>query len=353
MSRIRLSSTYSFNNILKTPLAQGVFIFLAIVISLVALIETTARLLVIPAPFPSLGSDNFYFDYKIYTIESMERHEGQPNCLIAGSSVAHFNMDAAALEQAYAQSGGQTLRCFNIGIPALTVETAVPVLEALIRRYHPQVVLYIVMPRDLMEHEFSVRQLAQNPWVTYHNQHITPYNWLIVHSYSLRYLTTWQYWLTPSNRPKMAQDTEKIDPATRGFSGREGVNQAAPANWLIENDAKFYDLWSNQQNLENIDRLIAFQQEYQTKIVFIEAPAYSIVHLQRDNPDIQGYEQGFIAPLQSHLQAQHVPFWRILEIGRQIPDSGWFDWLHLNNEGAQRFSRWVGEQLAQTPELFR
>lgn len=352
MNSIFSPHTYQFKALHKTAILRGIFVFLALIFGLGLVIEIAARLFIIPGPFPSLGSDNFYFDYKIYTLESQVRHEGPLDCIVVGSSVAHFNLDPAMLETAYNKKTGQKIRCFNIGIPALTVETAAPVTEAILKRYQPKIVIFIIMPRDLMAHEFSVRQLANNPWVAYQRGNTSPENWLRVNSYALRYFTTWQYWRTPSNRKKMSDETDLINPAIRGFSGRKGFNELSPPNWLVENDENLQSIWQTEQTPQALERLTNLEK-FNTKIIFIEAPAYSIVNLERQDPAIQYYEQDYTAKLQAYLEEKNIPFWRTLEIGRQIPDSGWYDWLHLNSEGAQTFSQWVGEKLAETPELFK
>ncbi|PKN94867.1 MAG: hypothetical protein CVU44_03420 [Chloroflexi bacterium HGW-Chloroflexi-6] len=350
MRTIFSTDTYQLKALHKTALLRGLLVLLGLVLGLGSFIEVAARLFFIPISFPSLGSDNFYFDYKIYALESQVRRNGQLDCLVLGSSVANSDLDPAVIETAYQNETGQKIHCFNIGIPALTAENAVPIAEAIVRRYQPDVVLFILIPRDLMDHEYTVKQLERNPWVNYHRGNITPENWLLVNTYTLRYLNTWQYWQTLANRDKMGYETEPI--TAGGYSRIAGLNQPYPRNWLLENDENLQNVWVSGKTYTDLDRLTALEN-LGTKFIFIEAPAFSIINLDRQDPSIQHYEQDYMANLEAYLGAKNIPLWRTLEIGKQIPEAGWFDWLHLNTVGSPILSQWVAEKLAENPELFK
>lgn len=341
--------TYQIHAARKSPLARGVLAFLGLCLGLALLIEIAARAFFLP--FPSLGSDNFYFDYKIYALEHQTRqNSGKLDCLIIGSSVANSNLNPTIIEKTYQKNTGQVIHCFNIGIPALTAENAIPVTESILLRYRPEVVLFILIPRDLMDHEFTVEQLETNPWVNVQRDEFNWQDWAKVHFYSIRYFITWQYWQTPSNRNKISFETAPITPA--GYSKIEGVNTPYPRNWMLENDENLQNVWMQGQSYTTIDKLLALQK-HGNRIIFIEAPAYSVIHLERDDPTIYHYENDYITNLQAYLQTKNVPFWRSLEIGKQIPEEGWFDWLHLNEQGAATFSQWAGTQLADYHEFFK
>ncbi len=65
------------------------------------------------------------------------------------------------------------------------------------------------------------------------------------------------------------------------------------------------------------------------------------------------YQNDYLPSLLDILEANDIPFWRTQEISIQIPRSHWYDWLHLNSEGAVTFSEWLGEQMADNAELFK
>lgn len=333
----------------KSVLLQGLVKFLGLIIGIALTIEITARLFFIPFSFPSLGSDNFYFDHKIYALESQMRWNGNLDCLVLGSSVANSDLDPEIIANAYRDKTGKQIHCFNIGIPALTAENAIPIADAIIQRYQPKVILFILIPRDLMDHEFTVEQLEHNPWVDYHRGQGSLESWLIVNSYSLRYFTTWQYWQILANREKMNNETSPI--SSYGYSKITGQNQPYPRNWLLENDENLQNVWLKGETYANLDKLTSLKT-HKTNFIFIEAPAYSIINLNRADPAIQHYENDYIVNLQSYLDGQNIPFWRTLEIGKEIPEPGWFDWLHLNTHGSPILSQWVGEKLAENPEFF-
>ena len=335
--------TYHIHAAHKSSLTRGVLAFLSLCLGLALLIEIAARAFFLP--FPSLGSDNFLFDYKIYALENLVRREGNPDCLIIGSSVANGNLDPDILQAAYQQASGQALHCFNLGIPALTAETAIPLTEAAIQRYKPRVILFLLIPRDLVDREYTVDHLADNPWV----QPPSAKNFLVLNAYSARYFITWQYWLTPANREKMREETASTTP--HGFASIQGIRDPYPVDWLMDVES-LQKVWRDPQTRPTLDALLALEK-HGPRFIIIEAPAYSVAHPDENSPAWQAYESDYIANLQAYLEAKNVPFWRSLEIGKQIPEEGWFDWLHLNSQGAPILSRWVADKLAETPEFFK
>lgn len=349
MQHLFSTQTYQIKFTYQSVLLRGLLAFLGIIIGLALIIEIIARLFFIPFSFPSLGSDNFYFDYKVYALESHMRQVENLDCLVLGSSVANSDLDPEIIANAYRDKTGKQIHCFNIGIPALTAENAIPIADAIIQRYQPKVILFILIPRDLMDHEFTVEQLEHNLWVNYHRGQGSPESWLIVNSYSLRYFTTSQYWQTLANREKMTYETDPISPY--GYSRITGQNQPYPRDWLLENDKSLEGVWEQGKTYTILHKLTSLKTD-KTKFVFIEAPAYTIINMDRDDPAIQHYENDYIANLQSYLDGQNIPFWRTLEIGEEIPKPGWFDWLHLNTQGSPILSQWIGERLAENPDFF-
>ena len=349
MNLIISPHTYQPKALHKTILTRGALTFLLLVLCFALVIETTSRLFYISKPFPSLGSDSFLFDYKIHALENQVRHEGQLDCLILGSSVANGNLDPDVLATAYQQQNGETIRCFNLGIPALTVETAIPIAEAAIRRYSPKVILFILIPRDLVDREYTVDHLAKNPWVTYQRGQVNISNWFTVNSYSLRYFLTWQYWQTNSNRAKMSSETNGT--TSRGFSRVEGIRQPYPPDWLMDAES-LQKVWKDEKTRPTLDNLLGLK-EHSLKFIFIEAPAYSVANPEAANPAGQIYEQDYIANLEQYLAKKDVPFWRVTEITSQIPRENWYDWLHLNVDGAETFSAWAGRKLAEYKDYFK
>ncbi len=345
MNSIFSPHTYQLKTLHKTALARGILAFIVLVLALALVIETAARLFYLPALFPSLGSDSFLFDYKIYALENQFRRESQLDCLILGSSVANGNLDPDLLATVYQQETGETIRCFNLGIPALTVETAIPIAKAAIQRYSPKVLLFILIPRDLVDREYTVEHLAQNPWVTSRS----PADWLIVHSYSLRYFLTWQYWQNPSNRAKMVEETNTV--SSRGYSKVEGVRDPYPPDWLMDADS-LQKVWQDPKTIPTLETLLALRQNG-PQLIVIEAPAYSVAFPDSASPAWQLYEQDYLTKLAQYLAQKDVLFWRVTEITGQIPRPDWYDWLHLNTRGAKTFSAWVGHKLTEYQNLFK
>src|SRR5215470_5938684 len=70
------------------------------------------------------------------------------DCLFLGSSVVAAGVDPASFAAAYTRVSGRSIRCFSAGVPALPAAAAGRIADLLVDRYHPALLVYVVLARD-------------------------------------------------------------------------------------------------------------------------------------------------------------------------------------------------------------
>jgi len=333
----------------SSPVLRGILYFLLTIPLVILAAEILARSpLGTLLPAPSIGADNFLLDAKIYQLERQVRRDGDLDCLFLGSSVSNSDIDPAVVERAYRQQTGETIHCYNLGLPALTVETAAALADAAIARFHPKVIIFAILPRDVQDTIANVDYLAGVDWVKYNRGAPSLNGWLVNHSHAWRYFLTWRYWLVTPNRAKMAEDTRHLTP--KGFEPAEGFRKPYIPN-LTMTPERLRESWDDPRERQAVENFLALQNKG-IRIIFLEGPAYHAP----DSSDAEtwlAYQNEYLPTLLEILEANEVPFWNTDSIAVQIPKPQWYDWLHLNSEGALVFSQWLGETMAGNASLFK
>jgi hypothetical protein len=333
---------------LSKPSLRGILYFLLTIPLVLLAAEIVAR-----TPFgnllpaPSVEADSFLFDAKIYQLENQLRRDGTLDCLLLGSSVANSDIDPAVIERVYLEKTGQTIHCFNLGLPAMTIETATALADAAVARFHPKVIIYAILPRDIHDTIANIEYLAETDWIRYNRGASSLNGWLVNRSYGWRYYLTWRYWLAIPNRAKMEEETRFL--TSKGFQPAMDVREPYIEN-LTMTPARLREAWNDPRQAAALERFIALQQKGVT-IVFLEGPAYH----ESDASDAETwrvYETEYLPTLTKILDENQIPFWRTQEIAIRIPKEHWYDWLHLNQHGAAAFSQWLGGMMAENKNLF-
>lgn len=331
------------------PSLRGIFYFLITIPIVVLAAEMVARTPIgrlLPAP--SVQADNFLFDAKIYQLENQTRRDGKLDCLFLGSSVANSDIDPAVVEQAYLEQTGETIHCFNLGLPAMTIETASALAEAAVKRFHPRVIVYAILPRDVDDAIANVEYIGKTDWIKYNRGIPSLGGWLVNNSYTYRYFQTWRYWQALPNRAKMEAETSPL--AAKGYQPAQGIREPYIEN-LTMTPERLSEAWNDPRHAQAVQYFLSLQQKG-VKIVFLEGPSYHEVDAS-DAETWRVYNAEYLPTLIQILDENQIPFWRTQEIAIAIPKAQWFDWLHLNADGAAAFSQWLGGVMAENEELFK
>lgn len=332
-----------------SPFLRGIlYFFLTIPLVLLAAEVVARSSLGTSLPAPSVNADSFLFDAKIYALENQFRREGRLDCLFLGSSVANSDIDPAVIEQIYHEQTGETIHCYNLGLPALTLENATPIAEAVIARFHPKIIIYAILPRDVHDVIANVNYLEKIDWVTYNRGAPSLNGWLVNHSYGWRYFLTWRYWLMTPNRAKMAEETQWL--TQKGFQPAQDTRDPYLPN-LTMTPERLREAWDDPRQAQAVERFLALRQKG-VRIIFLEGPAYHEPDAS-DSETWLAYENDYLPTLVQILEANNIPFWRTDSLAVQFPKAQWYDWLHLNQDGASAFSQWLGEVMVKNKNLFK
>jgi hypothetical protein len=297
-------------------------------------------------PAPSVNADSFLFDAKVYALEQQVRRDGRLDCLFIGSSVANVAIDPQTVEREYYQHTGETIHCFNIGYPAMTVENAAAFADTIISRFSPRLIVYTFIPRDLTDATYTVDFLEKSPWFKSNDTRPSIAGWLVNHSYAYRYYLTWRYLLVRENRAKRLDEIQNL--TDQGFQPVAGVRDPYPEKITLTPEY-LSQVWSTPHPQQAIERLITLQSK-DVRILLVEAAIY------KDSKSASlwdAYEREYIPPIERLASEHGIPFWRTDLVSVQIPQPHWYDWLHLNSQGALTFSQWLGKQLAENEQWFK
>lgn len=314
--------------------AAGIFIFL--LSSLTSAVELLARTPAGGRLPGSVDSGNFTFDIKLAGAEAAAR-QGRLNCLIVGSSLANNGIDPQALGQAYAARTGQTLDCYNYGLPAITMEKTGMVTRALAYRFQPGLIIVIISPRDLMTwFGEPAGALERSTWVNYWIGDETPAGWLQSFSYTYRMYLFSGYWHVPANRSVYLEERRAI--RADGYTPEAGVRQDSP-------EAEPRDLIIDPSAWDGFVDILNLRQDG-VQVIVVEAPSQESAWTCF-NLDTESYRDNFQAVVAAQAQAGDAGTISAWEYGQSLPASAWYDDFHLNQEGVEPFSRWLGERIAE------
>ncbi len=320
----------------NSPLLHGLLAFLSLVAAWSLLAELVMRSplgYIVP---PSVGADNFQFDLKTYYLEQFIRQRGGLDCVILGSSLANSGLDPAVIEQVYAEKTGKSIRCFNFGLSALTLESGGELTRALVRRYPPKLLIVVLSPRDFStEYGDLTAPLLRKEWVRQNLGQPSLRGWLANNLAGYRYALAFQYWLRPENRAPFLEEYRTL--THQGFAPLVGFRDPPKTFPAFKNFRPDPQAWQGFQSIAALGGM---------QVIFVEAPI-NPQYLEYYLETPQGYEQRFIQPIQGELAGRGIAFLRTWDLAHTIPADSWYDSLHLNTKGVDVFSRWLGGQLSQ------
>lgn len=329
---------------LKKPFGRRFLHVLLGLAALVLMIEVLSRLIILPrVPFaPSFGSTNPEFEAKIYSLDYLVRQNGSIDCILLGSSMTDNGIDPAGVEAAYYAQTGRKITCYNFGLVTLTGEAAGEVAEILVKRYHPQILIYGASPRDfddrygeltrpmlstawfrLQRGEFSFSGWLMDTartlqWFQVANQILDDHERRVIHSYSVAMQTNGYI-------PSTARMDENFDPGDFILLSGYQIN---PPDW---------------QGYEKLVALAATE----THILINEMPVYPTFYPNYVEGGVAGYQALFLQPVQALAAVAGADFLESQSaIADQISFEGWADMRHFNAQGASVYAQWLGDQLA-------
>lgn len=305
---------------------------------------------------PALGSEHRQFEQQWHRLEMYQAAHGHVECIMIGDSTVMSDFSPVALGEAYRQQTGEEITCYNFGVGAFSAMGLSLLAEILIREYSPQHLivgvesLNFTVPRD----EQGGADLSRVPWVRYQLGEFTLEGWLYEHTHLYRYLGVLGQLVSSEvdyNVVLLAAADER-SVYEDGYAPLQGSGPLAvsePPDPVIDHPyiEHYFSAHSPfrilPENLEALDKILALDNAA-TCIILVEMPVADTFHTFFGN-DEQDYRM-FIDTLHTKATAMNVSFWR-LDNMQMLPYHTWFNYNHLNSDGALIFSRWLGKMLAQ------
>jgi len=337
--------TYQIKKPFSTPVFRGFLGFVFFLTCFLGFFQVLGQSnLGLYLPPGAVTGSNPDFDFRIHYLDHFVRQNGGVDCLLIGSSHIANGIDPKVVESIYFQRTGQTIRCFNFGLPSLTMDTAGPLSDVLVNKYHPRLLILEVSPRSFSRNFGDMtRSLSQNPWVRYRLGDFTLEGWARDDVLAYRYYLSLKTWLYPYNHKALRRAMGSID--ERGFAPEPGHRPAGDdelSGLDIRFDTPFWKGFLQVLNLQN-----------RTNLVIIESPVKEIYLDSYWKGGQVAYEQNFIATIEKEIFIRGIPFWRAqLEVSPILADEMWYDSRHVNDIGANIISKWLGEKMAASPVLF-
>jgi hypothetical protein len=293
-------------------------------------------------PAPAISREYTPINEKFRLVEEF----GEVDCFFLGSSMVFNGLSPRDFEAAYQEETGESLRCFNFGLNAITGSNAGVVAYALAERYQPKLIIVGVGPRDVVgeapnsygepsriEYEFGL-----NPWLRYYRGDFSPEGWLIAHSAGFRALRTLDRDFLGTGTSLFEAEELALD--TAGFSPLLTFELSSPRFLKTPFPTDTFDP-ANPYMVEDVRGLREGLRRIpdNVQVLLLEMP--TIVERYRPEED----DNTLVALLEEEVvEGSTLPFWTTSQRDF-LRDVYWADQVHLHYGGAIQFSRWLGRQV--------
>lgn len=301
---------------------------------------------------PRIGSRHHQFEIQVARLEKLIDEGETIDCIFLGNSMVWLGINPLVVNETFRERTGQEIHCFNFGVSALPASSAGQIAPMLVERYHPKLLIYGTFARDytIPADAEDAYVVSNTPWLKHQNGELNLRGWLYSHSATFQYaghvhdLLFMDY--IEDVFPQSDEPSYKaygLDPKlsvrmdVRTSPDFESTDNRDPVKWLGHYDIR-------QENLEGLQRIVQ-QMEDDVQVIVIEMPFYETAFDFFPNGK-QDYDT-YIRQVDKITASASTPFWRLNEQPELTPDD-WWDYFHLNLQGAGNFSGWIGNHLADS-----
>jgi hypothetical protein len=306
---------------------------------------------------PSLGTEHKQFEQQWARFEIYAAGHETIDCVFLGDSTVQTDFWPGAFAEAYREESGAEIDCFNFGTGAFSVEGLATLAQILARDYSPRLIIVGVQALDftVSHEEQGNTNLTDTSWARYRLGEFTPAGWLYDHAYLYRYLGVIRelVTLTGNLNEVMLSEAGAVGGLHDGYYPMPGPGPfdiSLPPDPNIDHPyiEHYYSAIGNFQfypeNLTALDQIFAIDNS-QTKVLLVEMPVPKTFYAFFNQGE-QDY-RNFVEIVTSRAEARNVPFWTTSDL--MLPVSFWYNYNHLTPDGAERYSRWLGQELAHAP----
>lgn len=288
-------------------------------------------------PRESYGTSHPHFEVQLLRLQERVAQGDKIDCIFIGNSQVLYGIDPAAVESAYREQSGRTIRCQNFGLGGLTPLTAGPLARMLIKNFQPSVIVFEtgILDYSTSNMEGTNESIMSSPWMRYQLGDFSLDGWLFDHSHGYRLVFGFD---------RTLKYIEEKDTAiqSNGYVALTGVSGTS-----FEDQLKFFE--RSVQELEITERHVAGLRDLlslhsnQVKIVLIETPTHPDFYAAKRK--VRNLYPDFERMLAANAAAVSAPLW-LTHDTITIPVNQWHELAHLNEEGAAFFSHQIGLYLA-------
>ncbi len=325
---------------------------LILLVGYIVLGESLFRLDIVRAGLtgPRIGSRHRQFEIQVARLEKLV-DEGEPiDCIFLGNSMVWLGINPLAVNQAFQEETGQEIHCFNFGVSALPASSAGKIATMLVKNYHPKVLIYGTFARDyaIPADAEDAYVVSDTPWLKYQNGKFTLEGWLYAHSRAVQYKGHLHDFLLNIYLEDVFVQPEAPRYKAYGLDPKYDIRldvRTAPDFELPDNRDPVKWLGHFEIRQENLDglRQVVQQSDNGVQVIVIEMPFYNNAYDFFPNGK-QDYESYF-QQVDLITASNRTSFWQLDDQPSLSPES-WWDYFHLNLQGADQFSQWLGSELA-------
>ena len=342
--------------------AAGLFLVFCILAELIG----RASLVQSHIPYQAYGMNHTQLEIELSYLDEFVKKNGAPDCFIFGSSQAFREIDPQTFAQTYAGSGGAPLTCYNFGITGSQVTTTSVLNRILIEKYKPRLVVIGTSFLDYTpgRERQEDQRFLDNGWMAYKTGHFNIEGWLTDNSQTWRVITLLSY------AAPYGMDIQEILHEAHKWDGEIGENgfalSTANINPRLPMDDGFVknmkdelgDFTVSNSNMTALEDIIQSSQQAGAAVVIAEMAYHSALLDLKDTNGKPRADRDVTLAFRSQVNGRitdmaktyNVPFLEV-DPAIEFPRDGWYDLYHLNFNGAQVYSHWLGAQTANLHEL--
>jgi hypothetical protein len=297
---------------------------------------------------PSFGSEHRQFEIQLSRLKAVDAEQGPIDCIFVGDSLVWLDLDPVKFGEGYHDKSGKDLNCFNFGVAALPASGVSVLTKILVEEYNPELIIFGLHANSVVvaqEHK-DASIILSTPWVRYKAGDFDLTGWLYENSYFVRYLKVLNR-LLRFDRDAMTNELGFLPNQLRGFDSKNGqrIDINTPPSRTNDADVngfeKYYQYHIFPENIEGI-RDVAKLTDHDTRVIMVMMPVNRAFYAffekgEQDYSHITEIIEGTLVDTHAFLLKTNGE--------TLLTDSDWWDYSHLNVEGAGEFSYWLGGKV--------
>jgi hypothetical protein len=341
---MKIKDIFPFQTLkISFPIGKTILYALLIFPLLIAAMEGLLRIIPVPESVlvPSFNKEINYpeMDIKLLRLAELENKK-KINCLFLGSSMVDFGLDPSIFNRESSFAGMQNPVCFNMALRAMRPETTAEITSILIKRTNPSLIILGVSPIDFVDTETMTREFSLSSWFRFQKGIYSIEGWLIEHSETYKYWLAFLKYRNPAYRGQLENQLLLID--------RYGLEETDIKKKIfqVEPNLQLPEFQVSQRDINGLLDIIN-DDSSTLKVIVVEMPVHPDFLAYYIPGGEEGYENQFIQPVKTVLDEKGIPFIRTQDhISEVVTPNGWKDQIHLNKLGAEQFSQWLVNELA-------